>query len=232
MNQMDDSVFEALFRQAVIDDYNDELNSIPPREKLMETISFSKEFERKMKKLFSRDERREFLKSVLNYSTRVAAIFAVTITILFGLLLLNKEVRAAVKNTVIEWYDKFTSIIFHNEDSTTDENKEWKPGYLPSGYNDGSVETLGRIINIEFVNDQGDTIRFSYRPGSGFTNISVDDENHIMENDTINGYTAYILRATDSSFENGITWSMNGYIFSIWSRLPVDELKMIAQSID
>lgn len=42
---------------AVIDEYNEEINSIPPKEKLMQTISFSPEFELKMKKLFAYDMR-------------------------------------------------------------------------------------------------------------------------------------------------------------------------------
>ena len=65
MNQMNNSAFEALFRHTIIDDYNEEIDSIPSKEKLMQTISFSPEFELKMKKLFVYDKRKDSLKKPL-----------------------------------------------------------------------------------------------------------------------------------------------------------------------
>jgi hypothetical protein len=56
-NQVNDVVFEALFRQAVIDDFNDEINSIPSNEQMTKLYSFSPEFEIKMKRLFIKDSR-------------------------------------------------------------------------------------------------------------------------------------------------------------------------------
>lgn len=54
----------------------------------------------RMKKLFSRDKRKDFLKKALKCGKQAAAIFVVAITIMFGVLLINPEVRAAVKNTL------------------------------------------------------------------------------------------------------------------------------------
>ncbi len=99
------------------------------------------------------------------------------------------------------------------------------------GYYKNSVEKLGRIANIEYVSDQDITIYFLYGSEGISTNISVDNENHRLESDTINGHEAYIVEATNSVFENGVIWSMEGYTFSIWSKLPIDELIKVAQSI-
>ncbi|MFJ3388649.1 hypothetical protein [Lysinibacillus sp. NPDC086135] len=104
MNKINDSVFEALFRQAIIDEFNEEIDSIPPKEELIKTISFSPEFELRMKRLFAREKRKGYYKKVLFYSKRVAAVFVITTTKIFGMRLFNPEVRAAVKNTVVEWY--------------------------------------------------------------------------------------------------------------------------------
>ncbi len=231
MKEIDGSVFEALFRQAIIDDYNEEIDSIPPEEDLVETISFSPEFELRMKKLFAHERRKEFLKKAFNYGRRAAAVFVVAVTILFCMLLFNPEVRAAVKNTVVEWYDKFTSFIFQEENSDIDEKKEWQPEYLPAGYRKNSVEKLGRATNIEYTNDLGGAIYFSYRPDGNDTNISADNENHVFENDTIDGHEAYIIKATKDGFENGLIWNLDGYTFNIWSELPIKELIKIAKSI-
>lgn len=229
--QMDDSVFEALFRQAIIDDYNEEIDSIPPKENLMEILSFSPEFELRVKRLFVREQRKDFLKKLLSYSKRAAAVLALATTLFFGVLFFSPEVRAAVKNTVVEWYDKFTTFIFQGEASVTGEKKEWQPEYLPQGYYENLVEKLGKTTNLEYVNDSDNTIYLSYRPEGNNTNISVDNENHLLESETINGHEAYIAKATKDDFENGVIWDMEGYTFSIWSKLPIDELIKIAQSI-
>lgn len=231
MKKIDDTVFEALFRQAIIDEYNKDIDSIPPKEELIKTITFSPEFELKMKKLFAREKRRDYLKKALTYSKRVAAVFIITTTLIFGILLFSSEVRAAVKNTVVEWYDKFTSFIFQGEASDTNKKMEWQPEYLPTGYNEIFVEKLGKSTNIEYVDPQGNIIYLSYRPEENDTNISVDNENHEIESGTISGQEAYIVKATSEEFENGVIWSMEGYTLSLWSKLSVDELVKIAQSI-
>ncbi|MDF2486138.1 MAG: hypothetical protein K0R46_2306 [Herbinix sp.] len=230
MKQIDDSVFEALFRQAIIADYNEEIDSIPPKERLMEIISFSPEFEVRMKKLFTREKQKDLFRKVLKYGKQAAAVFVVATTVVFGMLLFNSEVRAAIKNTAVEWYDKFTSFIFQG-DSDTNEKTEWQPEYLPTGYRENSNDKLGKATNIEYINDHDDTIYLSYRPEGNNTNISVDNENHLVESETINGHEAYIAKATNDDFENGVIWNMEGYTFSIWSKLPIEELIKVAQSI-
>lgn len=66
--QMDDVVFEALFRQAVIDDFNEEIAPISANEQLANIFTFSPEFEMRMKKLFKKDRRRSLLKNTMLYN--------------------------------------------------------------------------------------------------------------------------------------------------------------------
>lgn len=229
--KIDDSVFEALFRQAIIDDYNEEIDSIPPKNELMEALSFSPEFELRMKKLLAREQRKETLTKAMVFGKRVAAIFIVATSVFFCGLLLSTEVRAAIKNIVVELFDEFTSFIFHGETSNPEKQAEWRPKYLPAGYQENSVEMLGKAINIEYVNAQEDVIHYSYRPEGNDTSISVDNENHIIESKTINGHEAYTAKAMKDDFENGVIWSVGEYTFSIWSKLSIEEIIKIAQSV-
>ena len=94
-NQVSDTVFEALFRQAIIDDFNEEIDSIPTNEQLAKIYSFSIDFEIRMKKLFTRDRRRSSFKNAMLYSRKVASILIIVLGLLFGTLLFNKEVRCS-----------------------------------------------------------------------------------------------------------------------------------------
>lgn len=49
--------------------------------------------------------------------------------------------------------------------------KECTLEYLPKGYLIKNYEVLGNVINMEFINNQGDKIRFSYRPENSITNF-------------------------------------------------------------
>ena len=115
-DQVNDVVFEALFRQAVIDDFNKEIDSIPTNEQLAKIYSFSPEFEIRMKKLFIKDHRRSLLKNTMLYSRRVASVLIIVLGLLFGTLLFNTEVRAAVGKVFVEWYERFTSFTFKDDE--------------------------------------------------------------------------------------------------------------------
>lgn len=232
IKQMDDKVFEALFRQAVIDEYNEEIDGFPDKRELMKIISLSPEFELRMKELFARDRRRDISLKAVKYGKRVAAVLVLAVTILSLVLLTNTEVRAAIKNTIIEWYDKYTSFIFPGQEETDDigEIKEFRFEYIPEGYSENWIEKYNKITDMEYINESGDTIYISYWPDSFSSNISIDNEHHIFENRVINGHEVYIAEATHEDFENAVIWSMEGYRFNIWSKLPIKELIMIVES--
>jgi hypothetical protein len=90
---------------------------------------------------------------------------------------------------------------------------------------------LGRITNIEFTNNQGDKIRFSYRLEEGITNISVDNENHEINSYVILDKEAFSITAVNDKFDNGVIWNMEDHTFDLWGKVPVDELKKVAESI-
>lgn len=228
-DQVNDVVFEALFRQAVIDDFNEEINSIPTNEQLAKKYSFSPKFEMRMKKLFTKNRRKSLTKAFILYSRKVASIFIIVLGLLFGTLLFNTEVRAAVGKVLVEWYEKFTSFTFR-DDEIIGEKKEWTLGYLPEGYVQESYEVLGRVTSMEFTNTKGDKIRFYYGPEESITNISVDNENHEINSSVILNNEAFSISAIDEGFDNGIVWNMEGHTFNLWGRIQMDELKKVAEN--
>ncbi len=227
---LNDSVFEALFRQAVIENFDDDLNSIPSDDILRKTHSFSKEFELRMNRIFNTTKRKETLANFYNHARKVAVVTIFIISSLFGLLLLYPEVRAAVSSVFIQWYEQFTSFNF-NQESEAKENISWKPDYLPDGFTLNNVNEYGKTTNISYINGMGDEISITFRPSGNSTNMSVDNENHDIEKCLIDGNEAYAVCSKSPDFDNGIIWSMHGYTFDIWSKLSVDEIAKVAESI-
>ena len=48
-----DEIFDAMFRQAVIDNFYEEYNALPPIEELREKYTFSERHEKRMNELFA-----------------------------------------------------------------------------------------------------------------------------------------------------------------------------------
>ena len=101
-----DNLFEALFRQVVIDNFNRELAKIPSEEELSKSITFSAQHELRMKKLFIYINRKYWIKSALKQAKKIAVITILTIFILFGALMTMPNVRASVTETFILWFDQ------------------------------------------------------------------------------------------------------------------------------
>jgi hypothetical protein len=230
--QLTDSLFEALFRQAVIDDYVAEIDGIPPNEELAKIYSFSPEFELRMKKVFARYRRKEIFVRITKYIKRVAVVFLLASTVLFGILLINPEVRAAVGKVVVEWFEKFTSITFSGEEMETNEDMgRLRTEYMPDGYFQSSIEYFGNRTQVIFSNDSSAEIRFIYSPGKNIANFSIDNENHTIENYMIGNASAFIAAALNNDFDNGIIFNVENYDVEIWGKIPVDELIKMAESV-
>lgn len=229
-SEIGDAVFEALFRQAVIDDYVEEIQSIPPNEVLAKEYTLSPAFELRMKRLFALDRRKDIYRALIKYTKKVAVFLLILISLFFSVLLFNPEIRAAVRKVVIEWYEQFTSFSFNGEIS---QNKPdiLRPIYIPEGYAEDSVKTYNNITDIIFINDAKEQIRYSYRSGENTVNISSDNENHIINEITINGRTAIVMNELRESSNNGVIYQYNGYVIEIWGKIEVDEILKMIESI-
>ena len=45
------------------------------------------------------------------------------------------------------------------------------------------------------------------------------------------GIVAFSIIALDDKFDNGVIWNMDGHTFDLWGKIPMDELKKVAESI-
>jgi len=230
--KMDDNLFEALFRQAVIEEFKKEVESIPKKDELIKIVTLSPEFELRMRRLLARDRRRDIVLKAIHVGKRVAAIILLAVGFLSLLMLSNAKVRASVKEAIVEWYNKYISIIFNGQEaSDTSDIKEFRPKYLPKGFKESQVEKDDDRAIFIYQNDFGDSIYVSYWHNYYNANILIDNENHIIETRMINGYEVFIAYAIQENPINVIVWTMDNYQFRIWSTLSMDELIMMAESM-
>lgn len=222
---MSDHFFEALFRQAVTDNFNRELAKIPSEEELSETITFSPRHVKRMKKLFVNDNRKEQIKSSLILLKKIVAIIIITTSILFGLLMTVPSVRAAVSETLILWFDKFTKFISRPAGS---ESKIMEPSYIPEGYVESKRVEVDNFLSIVYTNNSGDLLYFTAIGDS----ISLDNENREYIEMTIENINYHIFDGSDSEKESDITWEYGGFRYLINAQFSKEQLIKIALSVN
>jgi len=226
VSKMSDSVFDALFSQAVIDNFYEELNSLPPDDELAKIYTFSHEHEMRMKKLFAREALKEKARITLVWGKRAAAIVILAASILFGSLMFVPEVRAVIMEIVTEWYEKF--VRFTSTSTETDMTSH-EPTYIPSGFQEELRDEMETMKTIVYTNDDGVIIQFESGLSGG--SISVDSEGRDYRLVRSDGIDYYIFSTNDMEKMNAVVWETDGQMYHISSQLPIDEILKIAFSV-
>ena len=223
--QVNDSVFDALFRQAVIDNFYEELDSLPSDEELAKMYIASPEHEERMKKLFARMERKDRIRNIFKTGKRIAAAIVIAVTILFGALMLVPQVRAAVTQTIVSWYQEFVRFTSR---AAAVESASLEPAYIPEGFWEELRNEMDTTTTIFYINEEGIVISFQSNKAIGV--LSVDNEYAIHEIRTINGIKYHILMAIEPGGENSIVWDMYGWRYLLRSTISVEYLQIMAST--
>jgi len=228
MSNINNHLFEAMLRQAVIQNSKNQMAALPSEEELAKIYTFSDEHNRKMKKLFAADKRRETVVVIFKWSKVVAIAVCVSVTLMFGTLLTSAEFREAVGNVIITWFDKFTK--FQSQDSQFTE-REWLLEYLPEGFSLHDSYRVGDIKGVEYNNSNGVTIEFSYSPSDFSTSVDNEDREYeiLLEN---NIYYHVFETTINDNKSNIIIWDMEEYRFTVMGNCDIEELLKIAFSVN
>ena len=223
---LSDSVFEALFRQAVIDNFFNELVSLPPREELAKLHIPSDAHKARIMNLCAKDARNEKILSILTTIKRAAAVILIAASLLFGSMMLVPDVRAAIIETIIEWYDKFVRFTSNAPES---EKTYLEPTYIPEGFWEEFREELEMMTVILYTNEEGVIILFESLRTSG--SLSFDNEGILHEIIRTDGVDYHIFTAADDEKGNSIIWETSLQRYSISSTIPIGIILEIAFSV-
>ncbi len=227
-----DKLYEAF------DLYSKELCETLPSDEELANISFSDEFEEKMQKLI--EKQKKFYYYWLNTAGKraaavIAALFVGLTAVTFGV----KAIREPFLRFIVETFEKFSSIIFMNDDDNSGQSsisadadfefEAVEPSYIPEGFVlDSKMEDLVRF-QTTYVDNEHTKIIAYIQTMIDDTILQADTENTTYDKIIINGY-------------EGITYSKNGtntvvfntekYVFTIYSQIDTQEIIKIAESIE
>jgi hypothetical protein len=224
---MNDSVYDALFRQAVIDNFLEELDSLPPDEELAMLHTFSPEHESRMRRLFARETRKARVHAAVKWSLRAAAALVISAAVIFEALVFVPQARAAVAQTIIEWYSQFTRFTTGEPDT---EITAPEPRYVPEGYAEIVHDNWEMMSTIIYENEDGGVIIFDSVQASG--SLSVGNENKSYEARVIGGVEYHVFESTVTGGDSSVVWEFMGQRFAIISGLPIGELMAMAESVE
>lgn len=228
-DKLNEDVFDAVLQRAFCDYTDERLSSYPDCSTLAKMYPLPK----KEKRAFDRAAKElKYGKSLVRvYLVRVAVIFLCIITLGAGVMMTSTEVRAAVKNVIVEWFDKYTHFSFVATDTGSGdfENVEdVKIGYIPDGY--------------ELINTDESSISITYVYSSNNTDLLID----IFENEAselfpdnerskysiiqINGHESWIIY-DEENISGTLILIGSKVSVSISGSLPKKELIKIAECI-
>jgi len=219
-----DSLSEAVFRQTVIDNFErDTVETCKQPD-----IEVSERQERRMEKLFAKEKWRKRGIMIRLWAKRLVLAVASLFIVFNGVLLTIPEVRATVADVLIKWFDEFTQ--FGQKGSTDNALfPNWHPSKLPEGFSKVSESQTDAIISIRYTNEEGSLILFKCVPNND--SLSVNNENVDYSQIMNDGVVYHTFTAISHEHQSAVVWDMDGFIFTVSSNLPIEQILEVAWSV-
>ena len=229
---MDDKLFDTILDYAFKESERHEMASLPTKEELDEMYNFSPHFEKKMKKTIHSEKMRVFRKKTFKYSVRSAACICILLGLSFMALINVKAVNQAIKVTLMKWFETNTTITVKDSNQINYSQKIWEAEYIPEGYikDDELITDAGS--SIIYRDQKHEKITLNYARLENGNSISLDNEHTNglkIINDGISEY--YLLLSNAEGYASYLTWTMDGYRFTLSGKVSEEELLKIAKNI-
>lgn len=220
---------DALIAMIVTEAQDRELARMPSLEEMNEDFQPSEKFQRKMEALVRDTKRKaEREKRLLNVK-RFFITLTAAISIFSCTMLPVKAVREAVITTLIEWHDKFVSIIYVNEESSVT-TFDITPSYIPNGFS--QVETTDENSGFyygQFSDSHNNWFDILVIPIENTQETFLDNEFSTYYSINFNGIQAIWGIMNDGS--NTLLWERGTLSFQVCGNLDLTELIKISEKI-
>jgi hypothetical protein len=227
-NDVEDKLFDAVIKVAAEEALIQEMSVMPSCDEANSLYQPSVSLDKKINKIISHHKRMIKAASWKKSTLKIAAAYAIFITISISILFSVEATRNLIFNAVVKLQEDYFSIE-HSESSNVKPGI-YKPAYLPDCFKEASYTSTGNISTTIYLNEAGFEISLS-QFSSQTSNILSDLEDKEFTNIEINQHDAYLVKSNDVGKDNTIIWEYSGYIFHLASQLESNELILIAESI-
>lgn len=195
--------------------------------------TFSKRFEKRMRKLIKDQRRSPFMRHFLLMSKRVAAVALVVSVLSFSCLMTVEAYRVKFIEIVTEVFDNTINFIITPKHSRgTGKIEDVIFGYLPEDLVevDRLEMSYGQGLTVTYVDSNGHLLDIYVEviSGQSTTDISINVEGSVVSNIMINGNEATAYTGADCEY---LMWEDGDCLILITSELPYDETIKVAQNI-
>ena len=168
---------------------------------------------------------------------RVLIAAAVLAALLFGMFTVSAQMRAYVKNIIVEWTEHNVGIRYEVDGALLTELPEgYGPHYIPEGYVYDEEASFIDQSRFTFIyrneNGKGEKLIIRSRISENASMVWTDNEHISYEWVTVNDVPAYLGVFVDGEGYT-LDWAKDGVEHSIYfeTDLPIDELYKIAENI-
>lgn len=218
---------DALIAMIVTEAQDRELAQMPSLEEMNEDFQPSEKFQRKMEALVHDTKRKAERKKRLLDIKRFFITLTAAISIFSCTMLPVKAVREAVITTLIEWHDKFVSIIYVNDESSVT-TFHIIPSYIPKGFSQVEVpdESSGFYYG-QFSDSHNNWFDILVLPIENTQETFLDNEFSTYYSINFNGIQAIWGIMNDGS--NTLLWERGTLSFQVCGNLDLTELIKISE---
>lgn len=225
-NEFDYSILKDAFA-LYLEEYEKEL----PTDEEVADVTFTPEFEAKMERLLRRQSKPYYV-LVNTAGKRVASVI---LAVLLGLMVTTFSVKALREpfiRFITEMFEKFTSIVFVQNEEPDDEPfvfEKMEPQYVPEGYVVDSVVETEAVYNVKYTHSTMTLIDYKQRRSVN-VEMNIDTESTAYQPITIAGLEGVKYKNKDTIT---LTFCNKHYMFALVAPITLDENELLrmAESI-
>lgn len=221
---------DEILRQAALQAEFNRLAQIPQEDEIEHT--FSKRFERNMRKLIRQQRRSPVANTAIRFTKRTALVFAVAITLMLATVLSVGAWRAKFFQMLQEVFEKYTEIHFEITDKGANAVSTFEihePTYIPDEYvlaSSAEQPEFGMVVK-KYRNPSGQLIIFyQSTPDAGVVQYNTE-HGEIIDIKIGKSEGQYLF----ADGKDMMIWTDDKYIYEVTTSLGREETLRIAESV-
>lgn len=191
---LNEEIFDSLLEKAFFKYEKQLQKTYPDDEELEKEYPTSRKKIRRYRNILKEKEYRR--KSIWLYVNRAAVAFLCIISLIFGLVMLNSDVRASVEKVILKLHDKYTEFVFNvtADEFASYDLEDFEIGYIPEDFEVLNENIYDDMKYIDFINTKkGDAMIVIQIFDSAQTSVGIDNEQMTYEKMKIGSNEAWLM---------------------------------------